>query len=167
MSADELVDVVNADDVVVGRATRRVVREQNLRHRSVYILLFGTNGDLLIHRRTDSKDVYPGHWDVAFGGVLAVGEEYDDGARRELEEECGVNGIPLQRLFRFDYDDGRNQVSGMVYRAMSDGPFQLQATEVVSTEWVRPDAVPDLSQSRQFCPDGLLVLQRYLTTEVR
>ncbi len=165
MSADELVDVVDANDAVIGQSTRREVRQHNLRHRSVYILLFGSTGKLLIHRRTETKDVYPGYWDVAFGGVLGAGEDYDDGARRELEEECGVKDVALQRLFRLDYEDESNRVSGLVYRCRADGPFKLQESEVSTTEWVELDALRQLSRTRRFCPDGLVALRRFLVLQ--
>ena len=162
MSADEAVDIVDPNDVVIGCASRREVSQGNLRHRSVYILVFSSTGKLLIHRRTATKDIYPGYWDVAFGGVLGAGEGYDSGARRELEEECGVRGVELQSLFHLDYQDAGNQVSAMVYRCRADGPFHLQAAEVVTIEWVELDALPRLAQTRRFCPDGLVALRRFL-----
>ncbi len=48
--------------------------------------------ELYVHRRTETKDVYPGYLDVCAGGVNAAGESYDTCAARELEEELGVSG---------------------------------------------------------------------------
>lgn len=162
MSAEELVDVVDRNDVVIDRVPRCEMRQRNLRHRCVYVLVFGSTGDLLIHQRTTTKDVYPGYWDVAFGGVLAAGEEYDQAAERELQEECGVSS-PLSKLFRVDYEDASTRAVGIAYRTTSDGPFHLQETEVQTTEWTAPDKVRHLATSRCFCPDGLVVLRRYLS----
>ncbi len=53
----------------------------------------GTDGRLLVHRRADDKDVYPGWWDLAAGGVVGAGEAYGAAARRELAEELGVIGV--------------------------------------------------------------------------
>lgn len=160
MSAEELVDIVDKDDVVIDCVPRREMRRHNLRHRCVYVLVFSTHGHLLIHQRTTSKDVYPGYWDVAFGGVLAAGEEYHDAAQRELFEECGISG-PLTKLFRVNYEDASTRILGMAYRTSSDGPFRLQEAEVQTTEWIPPDEVCDLSASRRFCPDGIAVLRRF------
>lgn len=163
MSADELVDVVDQNDVVIAQASRREVRRNTLRHRCVYIVVRSADGKLLIHRRTDTKDIYPGFWDVTFGGVLGAGEAYDAAAARELEEECGLC-VSLQRLFPIAYEDSTNRVCGVVYDCVAAGALRLQADEVSTVEWVELGALPDLLAARQFCPDGLAVLRRYLDT---
>src|SRR5512147_2508306 len=84
MSADELIDVVDEHDRVVTQATRREVLLRNLRHRTVYVLVFNYGGQLFVHQRTSDKDIFPSYWDVAIGGVLNAGEDYDTGAPREL-----------------------------------------------------------------------------------
>jgi len=162
MSSDEIVDVVDDTDRVVGQALRRDVRRDNLRHRSVYILVFNSSGQLFAHRRTMTKDIFPGFWDVAVGGVLNAGETYDDGARREVREELGVDGVTLRRLFPLRYDDERNRVAGVVYSCTCDGPFSLQASEIAEGMWMDLDVLLDRTQRDPFCPDSLEALRLYL-----
>jgi hypothetical protein len=101
LAADrELVDVVDEDDRVIDTVTRREIRARNLLHRCTYVLLRNAAGQILVHRRTDTKDVHPGAYDVFAGGVCAAGESYDDCARREAAEELGVDGAALRFLFR-------------------------------------------------------------------
>ncbi len=71
--AEELVDVVDADDNVVAVVPRSRMRAENLRHRSVGIMVVNHVGEILIHRRADTKDVWPGWWDLAVGGVVVGG----------------------------------------------------------------------------------------------
>ena len=52
MAADELVDVVDAEDRVVGRVTRAEMRARRLRHRATYLLVFNSRGELFVHLRT-------------------------------------------------------------------------------------------------------------------
>lgn len=162
MSGDELVDVVDENDHVVRQTTRRDVRQHHLRHRSVYILVFNSVGQLFVHQRTPTKDVFPAYWDVAVGGVLAAGETYDRGAERELHEEIGVAGVALRRLFPLRYDDASNHVCGMVYSCTVDGPLRLDPVEVASGEWLDLIAVLERTQQQPFCPDGLEALRVYL-----
>lgn len=162
MSVDELIDVVDERDRVLTQATRREVRLRNLRHRSVYILVFNSNSQLFVHQRTPTKDIFPECWDVAVGGVLAAGEDYDRGAQRELREELGVTGVRLRRLFPMRYEDASNRVLGMVYSCTTDGPFRLQPSEIVSGAWMDLDVLFERTQQEPFCPDGIEALRLYL-----
>src|SRR5262245_23397678 len=111
------------------------MRERRLPHRCTYILVFNSRGQLFIHLRTPTKDIYPSHWDVCVGGVLAAGESFAEGARRELKEELGID-TTLEELFPFRYSDERTIVHAVVYKAVHDGPFQLQPEEVIRGEFV-------------------------------
>jgi isopentenyldiphosphate isomerase len=162
MSADEVVDVVDDDDQVLRQATRREVREQHLWHRAVYIFVFNPTGQLFVHRRTETKDIFPGYWDVAVGGVLAAGEAYDDGARRELAEELGVAKTPVRRLFPLRYDDATNRVRGMVYSCTVATPLRLDPVEIAAGEWLDLATVFERTRVSRFCPDGLEALRVYL-----
>ena len=156
----ELVDVVDEAGRVVGTVSRREMRARRLAHRSVYVLVFDRRGALFVHLRTAGKDVYPSHWDVAIGGVLAAGESFDDGARREGREELGVALAP-ERLFPFRWTDHANDVHGMVYRAVHEAPFRLQPEEIVRGEFLGLDEVARRAAHAPFCPDGLAVLAEY------
>ena len=63
--------------------SRAEMRAHNLQHRAVSTAVLGSDGRLLVHRRSATKDVWPGMWDLAAGGVVAASETYDDAARRE------------------------------------------------------------------------------------
>ena len=156
----ELVDVVDDAGKVVGVVTRREMRIRRLPHRTSYILVFNRRGELFIHQRTPTKDVYPGHWDVAVGGVLAAGESFEAGAGREVREELGVEAA-LEPLFPLRYADVHTVVHGMAYRAVHDGPFRLQAEEIVRGEFVPLEEVDRRAGREPFCPDGLATLAEY------
>ncbi len=163
MTADpgaEPVDVVGDDGRTVARVPRREMRARRLAHRSCYVLVFNRRGELFVHLRTPTKDVYPGHWDVAIGGVLAAGESFVEGARRELAEELGVEA-PLESLFPLRYTDASTIVEGMVFRARHDGPFRLQPEEVVRGEFLSLDAVAERARREPYCPDSLAALAAY------
>jgi len=153
----ELVDVVDDAGRPVGTASRREMRARRLPHRSAYVLVFNRRDELFVHLRAADKDVYPAHWDVAIGGVLAAGESFDAGAAREAREELGVE-LALEPLFPLRYADAATVVHGMVYRAVHDGPFRLQPEEIVRGEFVPLAALAGRARREPFCPDGLAAL---------
>lgn len=46
--------------------------------------------EVLLQKRSKTKDTYPGCYDISSAGHLDPGEEYLAGARRELREELGI-----------------------------------------------------------------------------
>jgi 8-oxo-dGTP pyrophosphatase MutT (NUDIX family) len=161
-TTDEIVVIVDEKNNVVGAAPRSQMRAQGLAHRATYILVFNSKGDLYIQKRTTVKDIYPGYYDVAAGGVVLDGETYEECAERELEEEMGISGIPLTKLFDFYHEDGRNRVWGKVFRCVYDGEIVLQEEEVESGEFQRIDEVLKRGEKEKFTPDGIYVLKRYI-----
>ncbi len=127
--ADELVDVIDDAGNTIAVVTRAQMRAKRLPHRCTYVLVFNARGELFIHLRTATKDVYPSHWDVAIGGVLAAGETFAQGVR-EIHEEIGIdaNAEPLFP-FHLCFDEA-TFVNGMAYRLVHEGPFHLQAEEI-------------------------------------
>jgi len=156
----ELVDVLDADGNVIGTATRREMRERSLPHRCCYVLVFNTRGELFIHLRTSTKDVHPSHWDVTVGGVLAAGEDWPDGTRREIREELGIDA-QAEKVFPFHYTDANSEVFAWVYCLTHDGPFTLQSEEIVRGEFAPIEAIWERAKKERFCPDGLAVLRTY------
>ena len=162
---DEFVQIVDRDNNETGSAPRREMRARGLVHRACYVLVFNSRGELFIQKRTMGKDIYPGYYDVAAGGVVLAGESYDASARRELEEELGLRDAALIPHFTFFYENGNNQVWGRVYSCVHDGELTLQAEEVESGFFTDPEEVVALSEKEKFTPDGIYVLKRYLREE--
>ena len=159
--ADEIVALVDEDNRVIGSARRAQVRAQRLVHRATYIFVFARDGRLFLQRRTEGKDMYPGYWDAAAGGVLTAGEEYDESARREAAEELGIEDMELTARFDFYYEDTANRVWGRIYTCVYEGPFRFQPEEVADGCFVD---VADVLAGRYepLTPDTLAALRRLL-----
>jgi isopentenyldiphosphate isomerase len=156
----ELVDVVDENDQVVATVTRREIRARDLLHRCTYVFVRRTSGEVLVHRRTDTKDVHPGAYDLFAGGVCAAGESYDDCARREAAEELGVAGVDLRFLFRHRYRGPSGQAWGAVYEARWEGPIEPQVSEVAWSAWVTPEQLRQMLTELDFCPDSREIFER-------
>lgn len=161
-SASELVLIVDEHNVEIAAVSRRIMRQQNLTHRACYILVFNRLGELLVQQRTMTKDVYPGCYDAAAGGVVLAGESRWECAERELAEEVGVRDVPLEHCFDHYYEDEGNRVWGSVFRCRHDGPFTLQKEEVAGIEFVPLERLRERIRLQPFTPDTVLILQRYL-----
>src|SRR3974390_3521401 len=100
---EDIFDVVNERDEVIGRAPRKEVHARGLWHRAVHVLVFNARGEVFLQKRSMLKDTAKGQWDSSSSGHLDSGEEYDACAVRELREEIGLClAQPLGRLFKID-----------------------------------------------------------------
>ena len=166
---DEQVALVDESGAVVGQAPRSRVRAENLRHQSTGVLLRNSYGLIYVHRRTDTKDVFPGAHDCAAGGVVVAGETAESAAKRELAEELGVSGVPLRPLLKAEYSDDVTRYVAHVYEATWDGPIVHQPEEVVSGSWMTiGDLVCRLEDPDwPFVPDTRQLVEQILTEWAR
>jgi isopentenyldiphosphate isomerase len=134
--SDELVDLVDERGRVVGTAPRSVVRRDNLLHAATAVLVRDSAGRIYLHRRSDTKDWAPGHWDAAAGGVIAAGEDSLPSAARELEEELGITDARLVRLGTHLYEDDGTRCFEYAFETVWDGPVRHQPEEVAEGRWV-------------------------------
>ena len=162
MYKEEIVTIVDVENNVVGSAPRSRMRADGLPHRATYILVFNSEGLLFVQKRTTTKDIYPGYSDVATGGVVLSGESYETAALRELEEELGIQGVPLKAHFDFYHDLAGNRVWGRVYSCVHDGRMKLQEEEVESGAFYSIQEIFEHSCNEPYTPDGIYALRRYL-----
>jgi len=166
---EELFDVANERDEVIGRATRNDVHRRGLMHRATHVLVFNSRGEVFLQKRSQKKDRQPGLWDSSASGHVDSGEEYDTCAVRELREELGLElQTPLRRLFKLPASPETDQEHVWVYRSEAEGPFQLNEEEIERGGWFSPKEVDQWMRDR---PDefagALRIIWERLTRESR
>jgi len=139
---EEIFDVVNERDEVIGRRPRSEVHRLGLMHRAVHVLVFNRRGQVFLQKRSPRKDRQPGVWDSSASGHVDSGEDYDACALRELREEIGLElPAPPTRLFKMAPSPETDQEHVWVYRCEAEGPFRLNADEIDRGDWFTPEAV--------------------------
>jgi 8-oxo-dGTP pyrophosphatase MutT (NUDIX family) len=164
VSADELVAVYDADGGVVGSTTRARMRAEGLWHAATAVLVRSVDGTrVYVHRRTDTKDIYPGLHDCAAGGVIDAGEDPPTAAGRELAEEYGILGAALTPVFTMRIELPPVRMHLFAYETRWDGPVTPQASEIAEGWWMPLAELRERLSGRDwpFVPDGRLVMERW------
>lgn len=101
----ELVEMVDRDGNALGILPRKLVHTHNLLHRGIGMFVTKDRHinssssssdnpshfpDLYVHRRTDTKRIFPSLYDMFVGGVATAGEDLRTTACREVAEELGL-----------------------------------------------------------------------------
>jgi isopentenyldiphosphate isomerase len=161
---EEQVAIIDDSGAVVGSAPRSVMRRDNLLHLVVAVLVRDPAGRIYVHRRTDTKDVFPGLHDCFAAGCLQAGEDVTAAAAREVAEELGVVGVPLEPLFVLRYEDESTRHDCHAFVVTYDGLITHQPAEVASGAWLTPDELRArlADPTWPFVPDGRALIEPWL-----
>jgi isopentenyldiphosphate isomerase len=159
--AEELLDVVDSSDTVVGRARRGEVYARGLLHRCACVLVRDAEDRVFVHRRTPDKLVFPSRYDMFVGGVVGAGESYAAAALREACEELGVAELEAPvPLFRFLYRGPGGNWWSAVFEARCTAPVAPQVSEVAWHAFLPQQELDARLADLDWVPDGLEAYRR-------
>lgn len=131
MLQKELFEVVDKKGNVVSTATRQECHSnKELIHRVAHVIVCNSNGEMLLQKRSISKDIQPGKWDTSVGGHLMVGESYFRAAKRELEEELGIKNAEIKPLYDYLWKSEVETELVKTYFCRYDGKITFQESEI-------------------------------------
>lgn len=89
---DEILDLVDENDVVIGQKKRSEIYSEGLSNfRVVNAFVVNKDGRMWIPRRTAHKKLNPLYLDFSVGGHVESGETYEETFRRETAEELNLD----------------------------------------------------------------------------
>ena len=144
LESEELVDIINEKDEVIGRTTRGEAHKRGLLHRTAAIFVFNSLGELLVQKRSMKKDAGRGKLSYSCSGHVDAGEEYDKTAERELEEELGIKA-ELNFEFYSTYKKAEPGITIMhfqkVYSCTTDEKINFNKKEIDRIEFKKVEEI--------------------------
>ncbi|MBI2173273.1 MAG: NUDIX domain-containing protein [Candidatus Aenigmarchaeota archaeon] len=160
---EEYFDIVDENDKIIGRATRKECHSNSsLVHRGVDVLIFDSKGRLLLQKRSMKKDLYPGLWTCSATGHNGIGEGYREAAERELEEELGIR-TNLRFLCSYRLCTKVESENLQIFTGVHDGPFHPNREEVDEVKFFdMPDAKKMAEDGSNVTPGFVISFREYL-----
>jgi len=163
---EEIFDVVDEHDRVIGSAPRSEVHARRLLHRAVHVFLFNTRGELLVQTRSATVDEFPLCYNSSVSGHVSTGESYEECAPREMQEEIGLSA-PLEFLAKFPASPETAREHTVLYRAYSDEQPIFDTLEVAAVAFYELDLLKQMraGEPERFSPPFRVLLDWYLAEQ--
>ncbi|MDE1853807.1 MAG: NUDIX domain-containing protein [Thaumarchaeota archaeon] len=171
MGGEEAVDVVDEHDSVVGSSTVGECLEKGLLHRAVAIVVVRKNGGVILQERSKHDLWHPGKWTLSCTGHVKAGERYEDAARRELQEELGLDSRLdlVKRYLLPPIREGplteREWVS--LYTTTTDSQVVIDPVELESVDEYDGPRLQRMLDGDKMTPDAIILLREYLRLRSR
>lgn len=147
---NEMFDVVDALDRVVGQESRANVHKKNLFHRAVHVFIVLPSGNFIIQQRSSQKDIDPYLWTSSCSGHVDAGEIYESAAVRECLEELGIDikAQSFKEIFRCSPCDETGNEFVRVYTLFYGGAFTINKEEILQIRELRISEIENLLKDK-------------------
>jgi isopentenyldiphosphate isomerase len=158
-----MIDAVDDDDMPVNTVTRSSVFMAHANFRVVHILVFNSNGELLVQRLALNRKRHAGYWGSSVAGYVFADESYEAAAVRRTSQELGIGNAVLLPVGKTTTDDEGCKKFIEVYTTIQNGPFQYDHEHIDRLEFQSLAKIHDLNNigERTFTPTFLHVLNFY------
>lgn len=165
---DELLDLVDANDNVIGQKPRsQVYSEQLSNFRAINVFIVNSRGELWIPRRTAHKKMFPLGLDMSTGGHVESGEDYDTAFRREVMEELNIDIDRVDhRLIGYctPHQHGTAAFS-KIYEIRSDETPVYNPDDFVEAFWITPQELLERIEQGEVAKGDLPILVKMLYSQ--
>ncbi|MCX6710664.1 MAG: NUDIX domain-containing protein [Candidatus Woesearchaeota archaeon] len=159
---NEIIAVMDDEDRIIGRTTRKEAHEKGLLHREAYAYLINSKKQVLLQRRADNH-----LWDHSVGGHFPLEQDYLEGALREFREELGINlderefkEIAKDRI-RITSHNGKNVRFVKVFLITKNIPMKEFNTDKEEVEEIKYFDISELKELLKH-PEEMTDTARYL-----
>ncbi|MDQ7783662.1 MAG: NUDIX domain-containing protein [Desulfomonilaceae bacterium] len=163
---NEILEIVDEQDRVVGTTTRKDIHQRGLMHRAAHVFVFNSRGEIYVQRRSASKDRHPLKLDSSAAGHVDPGETYEQTAVRELQEELGIRA-DVEEVLRVPASERTDFEHVALFKAVARQKPRPNADEIVWGEFMAPQRLSELMSAdpEDFVPAFVLLWNAFGSTK--
>lgn len=147
----ESFDILDAKGRYTGEtADRDVCHKEGHWHKAVAIFIINSKNQVLLQKRSATKKLWPGMWDVSAGGHVLAGEFGFQAVIRECREELGLDldknditfiGATTSTNLKGDVINNHFNEYYIAHKDFDPTILKLQTEEVSEAKWVARDEI--------------------------
>ncbi|MBS7634353.1 NUDIX domain-containing protein [Candidatus Bathyarchaeota archaeon] len=162
-SEEEYLYVVDENDEVLGRAARSKCHREGLIHRSVYVVVINSKGEIFLQKHSMRKELYPGYYACSATEHVKYGESYEEAAKREMREELGIEA-PLKEICKFKCFSEEEREISVLYLCKHNGQIEPNAQEISEGEFLSTEDVREILRNggRKIAYGSIIALREFL-----
>lgn len=146
---DEVLVEVDKKDKEIGTIIKREAHSNPKRfHRAAHIMVFDSNGGVVLQKRSWNKAICPGAWDMA-GGHQVAGQTIEQTAMAELTEEIGINPKLTMAGKALTFFKQEAEYAYLFW-GISDGPYGFDKNEVEAIKVFDPVKIIEGKYGKEF-----------------
>jgi isopentenyldiphosphate isomerase len=155
---DELLEVVDENDNIIGLESRSKIHKDGLLHREIHIWFLTPKGEIIFQHRAKDKDTYPDKLDATVGGHVEPNMSYEETAIKECKEETGVdidldNLVFVTKMKKKSFDEATGLTNNTIrsqyaylYEDLADD-LQIEEGKSLGFEAWKINNLPNLSEN--------------------
>ena len=155
-SLEDLVDVVNDCDEVIGQRRRGELNGNNFR--TAHVFLFDEQDRLLLGQLGRVRTNDPGAWGSSVAAHVLAGESYHAAATRRLDEELGI-ATPLRLICKIALAESGGTKFVSLFSGRADGFENKEPEHVAALKFTDTQA---LRRAAADCPENFTATFRLL-----
>jgi len=144
----EYIDVIDEQGKNTGEKIEKskIYNGEDSWHRTIHVMIVNSKNEVLLQKRSNSKRVCPGLWDLSISSHVKAGEECIDAVKREALEELGINIEEENLEYLFELKSDNFEDGGVVYKEFCNvyilrldiklEDMILQEEEVEAVKWM-------------------------------
>ena len=133
---EEMFPIVDEQGNIISAATRGECHNgSKLLHPVVHLHVFNSKGEIYLQKRPDWKDIQPGKWDTAVGGLVSYGELILEAVYRESSEELGLVDFHPIHILTYEFESSVEKELVNVFAAVGSYELTPDLDEVDEGRW--------------------------------